>query len=95
MRESLRLNPSAPGTNIESLPQTKTGPITIGGGKYLVSPDAKFRCELSKIHKDPAVYGDDAEVYRPERMLDEEFNKLPKNAWKVSSHTTVLDCRHS
>lgn len=68
---------------MEPLPKTREGPIIVGGGKYLIRPDAKFLNVLRKIHLDPAVYGDDVEVYRPERMLDEEFNKLPKNAWKV------------
>ena len=36
---------------------------------------------LSALHKDPEVY-DEPEKFIPERMLDEEFNKLPKDAWK-------------
>ncbi len=61
---------------MEPLPKTKEGPIIVGGGKYLIRPDAKFLNVLPKIHLDPAVYGDDVEVYRPERMLDEEFNQI-------------------
>lgn len=67
------------------LPDTKEDPITIGGGKYLVKPGSRITMNLAKVQKDPKVYGDDAENFRPERMLDESFNKLPKNAWKVSS----------
>lgn len=37
---------------------------------------------LTRAHLDPAVWGDDANEFKPERMLDEPFNKLPKNAWK-------------
>jgi cytochrome P450/NADPH-cytochrome P450 reductase len=37
---------------------------------------------LPQIHRDPAVYGDDAEAFKPERMLDEPFSKLPSNSWK-------------
>lgn len=48
-------------------------------------------CILSKIQSDPAVYGDDAEAFRPERMLDEKFEKLPKHAWKVGVHTVFCE----
>lgn len=37
------------------------------------------------IHRDPAAYGEDAEEFRPERMLDEEFERRNKefpNCWK-------------
>lgn len=56
---------------MEPLPQTKLTLIIIGGGKYQVGSDANFSNVLPKIHLDPAVYGDDAETYRPVRMLDE------------------------
>jgi cytochrome P450/NADPH-cytochrome P450 reductase len=45
--------------------------------------DSQVICLLGKIQRDPAVYGEDANEFRPERMLDEHFNKLPKHAWKV------------
>lgn len=84
LREALRLNPPVPGTSIGPLPGTTEDPVTLGGGKYLVKPGSKFTYVLEKVHKDPKVYGEDANKFRPERMLDEQFNKLPKNAWKVS-----------
>jgi cytochrome P450/NADPH-cytochrome P450 reductase len=40
---------------------------------------------LPKMHVDPAVWGEDNEEFRPERMLDEEFerrNKEYPNNWK-------------
>lgn len=64
---------------------TTENPVTIGGGKYLIKPGQTLRTILPKIHQDPTVYGDDANIFRPDRMLDENFKKLPKNAWKVSS----------
>lgn len=84
LRETLRLTPTIPGTTVGPLPDTKEDPVIIGGGKYLVKPGSRLFMVLSKVHKDPNVYGDDADKFRPERMLDEHFNKLPKNAWKVS-----------
>ncbi|KAF7346798.1 Fatty acid hydroxylase [Mycena sanguinolenta] len=35
-----------------------------------------------ELHRDPAVWGDDAEEFRPERMLDGKFEALPPNAWQ-------------
>ncbi|KAI5917076.1 bifunctional P-450:NADPH-P450 reductase [Camillea tinctor] len=54
---------------------------TLLAGKYPVSKDDTILSFLSKSHLDPNVY-DDPLTFRPERMLDENFNKLPKNAWK-------------
>ena len=85
LRETLRLTPTIAGTSIGPLPNTKEDPIILGGGKYLVKPGTRFTMVLAKVHKDPKVYGDDANEFRPERMLDENFNKLPKNAWKVGN----------
>lgn len=85
LRETLRLTPTIPGTTIGPLPDTKEDPVIIGGGKYHVKTGSKFTYLLAKVQKDPKVYGDDADKFHPERMLDEPFNKLPKNAWKVSN----------
>lgn len=84
LREALRLNPTITGTTLGPRSGTKEDPVTLGGGKYIVKPGSKISSVLTKIQRDPKVYGEDAENFRPERMLDEHFNKLPKNAWKVS-----------
>ena len=36
-----------------------------------------------KVHRDPRIYGENADNFIPERMLDENFKRLPRNAWKV------------
>lgn len=82
LRETLRVTPTIAGGIIGPVAGS-TDPILLGGGKYLIKPDQKFRLILPKIMQDPEVYGEDADKFRPERMVDEEFNKLPKNAWKV------------
>ncbi|KAI1087852.1 cytochrome P450 [Rostrohypoxylon terebratum] len=76
MRETLRLD--APITQFARTAKEDT----LLAGKYLVYKDELVGLLLKKSHIDPAVYGDDAEEFKPERMLDEPFNKLPKNAWK-------------
>lgn len=82
LRESLRLEPTAPAITLQPIPGT-TEPVLIGGGKYLIPPDAPILALLPLIGRDPAVYGPDAAEFKPERMYKEAFDKLPPNAWKV------------
>ncbi|KAI9702334.1 MAG: hypothetical protein M1836_000813 [Candelina mexicana] len=84
LRETLRLQPTALAITIGPRPETDD-PVFVGGGKYAIPQGATISALLPKVHRDPAVYGEDAEAFRPERMLDEKFNKLPKNAWKASA----------
>ena len=53
-------------------------------GKYEISHDTSIIALLAKIHTDAKVFGEDAHEFKLERMLQENFDKLPKNAWKVS-----------
>lgn len=76
LRESLRIMPTAPGFTVTPY---KTEII---GGKYEINPGDSLIAFLTAVHRDPAVYGDDADEFRPSRMLDEEFKRLPPNAWK-------------
>ncbi|KAH9870830.1 hypothetical protein IAQ61_006309 [Plenodomus lingam] len=79
LRESLRLQPTAP-----SIGLTVKEDATIGG-KYAVKKGVPLVALLPMIHRDPAAYGEDAEEFRPERMLDEEFERRNKefpNCWK-------------
>ncbi|ORY05572.1 fatty acid hydroxylase [Clohesyomyces aquaticus] len=80
LRETLRLNPTAPGFTRGIRPENKEDAPSVGG--YELKREWPVLYLLSKIQRDPNVYGDDANEFRPERMLDEEFNKLPKSAWK-------------
>ncbi|KAG7001370.1 bifunctional cytochrome P450/NADPH P450 reductase [Physcia stellaris] len=67
-----------------------TGPIgaisrhakqdTILAGQYSISKDVPIMLNLQGIHTDPAVWGNDSKVFRPERMLD--FDKIPPDAWR-------------
>lgn len=55
---------------------------TLLAGKFPVKKGNNIGLFIKKAHQDPAVYGPDASEFKPERMLDESFNKLPKHAWK-------------
>jgi cytochrome P450/NADPH-cytochrome P450 reductase len=84
LRETLRLTPTAPAFLRAVRPENKEPSPTIGHAKYAVPQGHGILCLLGKIQRDPKVFGDDANEFKPERMLDENFEKLPKNAWKVS-----------
>ncbi|KAK0120349.1 hypothetical protein ONS95_011752 [Cadophora gregata] len=81
LRETLRLTPTAPAFTLQPLPDSPDEYIILGG-KYQVKKGQSIIALLGSIHRDPAVFGSDAEAFKPERMLDEEFSKLPNNSWK-------------
>lgn len=83
LREALRLHPPSAATYMTTNPDNQDDPVSLCGGKYHVKKGTTFRNLIRLIQTDPAIYGSDANVFRPERMLDESFNKFPRNAWKV------------
>jgi cytochrome P450/NADPH-cytochrome P450 reductase len=82
LRETLRLFPTAPGMTKKVNPEVAHEPAILGG-MYKVEPNEAIMVLFGKAQQDPAVYGEDAAEFKPERMLDEEFDKLPKGAWSV------------
>jgi cytochrome P450 len=56
------------------------------GGRYKVEPNEAITVLFGKAQQDPTIYGNDAAEFKPERMLDEEFDKHPKGAWSVRVH---------
>jgi len=79
LRESLRLSPTATSIGLQAKEDTKIG------GQYEVKKGVPIVALLSKLHRDPAVWGQDAEDFRPERMLDEDFDRRNQefpNNWK-------------
>ncbi|KAK5164032.1 uncharacterized protein LTR77_010123 [Saxophila tyrrhenica] len=79
LRETVRLYPTAPAFSRRSLSKDD---VFVGDGKYRVRAKDTVVVSLPKMHRDPEVWGDDAEEFKSERMLDENFQKLPKNCWK-------------
>lgn len=77
LKESLRLHPPAA--------QIGMGPVGHDGilaDKYSYSANDTMIINLVDLHKDPKVWGPDAAAFRPERMLDGGFERLPPNSWK-------------
>lgn len=55
------------------------------GGKYFIPKGQDVSLLLAKSQVDPAVFGETANEFVPERMLDENFDRLNKefpNCWK-------------
>ena len=76
LMESLRIWPTAAVFAV--------GPLqdTVLAGKYpLTAKDTVLVLE-PMLHRDPKVWGDDAEAFRPERFAPENASHLPPNAWK-------------
>ncbi|KAF2211670.1 hypothetical protein CERZMDRAFT_68391 [Cercospora zeae-maydis SCOH1-5] len=76
IKETLRLTPPVGGFTIGS----KTDQVV--GGKYLVPANTLVTVNNTALHRDPAVWGEDADEYRPERWLNGVYAKLPPNSWK-------------
>ncbi|KJR84297.1 cytochrome P450 [Sporothrix schenckii 1099-18] len=80
LRETLRLNATIPAVGV-----TARKDETLAGGKYFVKGGENLVMLLMRAQVDPVVFGDDARSFRPERMLDENFELLNKafpNCWK-------------
>jgi cytochrome P450/NADPH-cytochrome P450 reductase len=79
LKETLRV--SAPISQFNVEPKEDT----IIGGKYSVKKGETITCLIAKSHMDPLVYGDTADQFIPERLLEEKFDKLMNeypDCWK-------------
>lgn len=77
LRETLRLHPTAPAFSL-----TAKGDQVLND-EYQIKDQQTVTIFLSGLHRDKAVYGEDAEDFRPDRMLHEAFKQLPPDSWKV------------
>jgi cytochrome P450/NADPH-cytochrome P450 reductase len=82
LRETLRLHPTAPAFSRSIRNDNPNDVEELLGGKYAIRRDDKVLCLIAKSQRDPKVYGDDANKFNPERMLEDNFQRLPKGAWK-------------
>lgn len=87
LREALRLQPTVPVLAVK--PVDVDGPIVLGHKWELDGPQT-ILILLHHLHRDASVWGENAEDFNPERMLDKNFAKLPPNAWKVCLPLTLL-----
>ncbi|CAI4214184.1 unnamed protein product [Parascedosporium putredinis] len=79
LRETLRVNAPIPMFAVEAKEDT------LLLGKYPVKKGEPIVNLLARAHVDPAVFGEDADEFKPERMLDANFDRLNNefpNCWK-------------
>ncbi|KAH7039871.1 cytochrome P450 [Microdochium trichocladiopsis] len=79
LRETLRLSAPIALYTVEAQDDTE---INGWDGKYSIPKGQPVSLLLTKVHRDKRVYGDDSLEFKPERMLEDKFNKLPSGAWK-------------
>lgn len=82
LRESIRLSATAPGFNIEPIPSDNKAPVMLAGGEYQIPHNQPMIAILNAVNRDPAVFGEDSEEFRPERVLGEKWDNLPAAAKK-------------
>jgi cytochrome P450/NADPH-cytochrome P450 reductase len=76
LQETLRLWPTAPGFALRPKQDT------VIGGRFQLTREDTLMVLIPALHRDPAIWGDDAEDFRPERFEIEEAAKRPANSWK-------------
>ena len=76
LMETLRIWPTAPAFALSPREQTTLG------GQYPVGPEDVILVLTPMLHRDPGVWGPDAEEFKPERFSPGGFDELPPNAWK-------------
>ncbi|RBP00896.1 bifunctional cytochrome P450/NADPH--P450 reductase [Rossellomorea aquimaris] len=74
LNEALRLWPTAPAFSVYAKDDTTLN------GKYKVKKDDVFTLIIPELHRDPSVWGEDAESFRPERF--EDTSSIPYHAYK-------------
>jgi cytochrome P450 / NADPH-cytochrome P450 reductase len=77
LKEALRLWPPAPAYGIAPLKDE-----SIGGGKYRLKKGTFITILVAALHRDPAVWGRNPDVFNPENFSREAEAKRPVNAWK-------------
>ena len=77
LKESLRLWPTAPAFALRCLDDE-----TVIGGRYRIRHDQIAVVLIPQLHRDPAVWGERAEEFDPDRFAFERAEQLPPNSWK-------------
>lgn len=82
LREALRLYPPVWAFALTPEGDELTDGLAILGGKWPIKRQQAVFIVLPSVHRDTDVWGSDVDEFRPERMLDENFKKLPPGCYK-------------
>ena len=77
LKESLRLWPTAPAFALHCLDEETTL-----GGRYRITSDQTLLVLIPELHRDPAVWGERAGEFDPDRFAFSRAEQLPSNSWK-------------
>lgn len=75
LKETLRLWPPVP-----ALSRYAYQPTTLGG-RYPVTPEDELNILTTMLHRDPVVWGEDAEAFNPDHFSPQAEEARPANAW--------------
>ncbi|SFT79331.1 bifunctional cytochrome P450/NADPH--P450 reductase [Arthrobacter sp. ov118] len=76
LKETLRLWPTAPAFNVAPYEDTTLG------GRYDIPAGQPILVLIPLLHRDKAAWGEDAEIFDPERFSPARAAEIPANAWK-------------
>jgi cytochrome P450/NADPH-cytochrome P450 reductase len=76
--EALRLWPPAPAFTVHSLEEE-----TVIGGRYRLTRDQPVTILSAMLHRDPSVWGTDADAFNPDHFSPEAQAQRPANAFKA------------
>jgi cytochrome P450 / NADPH-cytochrome P450 reductase len=77
MKETLRLHPPARLLGVQTVKDEE-----MLGDTYQVTADQDLLILVPALHRDPSIWGNNAEVFQPDRFLPDAETKIPANAYK-------------
>ncbi|MBV9582546.1 MAG: cytochrome P450 [Chloroflexi bacterium] len=77
LHETLRLYPTAPAFTVHPLEAE-----AVIGGKYLLTAERGATIITGALHRDPSVWGADADEFNPDHFSPEAAQQRPANAYK-------------
>jgi cytochrome P450 / NADPH-cytochrome P450 reductase len=77
LRETLRVHPTVPAFSVHPLE-----PEAVIGGKYLLTREHGAMIVTGALHRDPSVWGADADEFDPDHFSPEAEQQRPANAYK-------------
>ncbi|KAJ7364007.1 cytochrome P450 monooxygenase [Mycena albidolilacea] len=79
INETLRLFPPVPGNVRSAVKATTLPPDTPGGKPYYIPKGAKVPFSIMAMHKSKEYWGEDADIWDPDRFLDERNQRVVAN----------------